>query len=122
MNVKKLQFELTDGPYGDETSRYSVNFYEQFTVSNFVRSILADSAETPNSHGWWGDFYIVDPDTNEPTRVYEYRAGKLYYGRYVSEEVADGFYGRHKEKIVTKLTAHGGWGNMDYYIYIEDHK
>jgi hypothetical protein len=122
MNVKALQFELTGGPYGDETSRYSVNFCEQFTVSDFIRSILTDSSETPNSHGWWGYFYIVDPDTNEPTRVYEYRAGKLYYGKYVSEEVADGFYGRHKNKVVTKLIAEGGWGRMDYFICIEDNE
>ena len=118
MNVKALEFELIDGPYGDETSKYSVSFREQFTVSDFVRSILADSSKTPNSHGWWGQLYIVDPNSNISTYIYEYRAGKLYYGRYISEEVADSYYGIHKDKIVTKLTAHGGWGNMDYYIYV----
>lgn len=122
MNVKELQFKHVGGPYGDETSRYSVNFCEQFTVSDFIRSILADSAESHNSHGWWGYFYIAEPEINETTRVYEYRAGKLFYGKYVSDEVADGFYGRHKNKVVTKLFAEGGWGRMDYYIYTEDSK
>jgi hypothetical protein len=122
MNVRKLKFDLIAGPFGDETSQYSVSFQEQFTVRDFVLSVLEDSQKENNAHGWWGYFYIVDPHSSISTYIYEYRAGKLFYGKYISAEVADSYYGIHRDKIVTKLTAHGGWGSMDYYIYIEDNE
>lgn len=120
MKVRNLEFKQTGGPYGDETSRYDVHFYEKFTLEDFIKSIQEDSAKDDNCHGWWGEFFVYDLYTPRgQSYIYEYRAGKLYYGKYVSQEEADSIYKRNKNKIVNKLVAHGGWGNMDYHIYLD---
>ena len=86
----------------DCTCRYEVLLDKEYTVSEFVSVVLE---ERPNE---WGNIKVTENG--------DYWSGKI---------VCDYSYGNIKyinslfsDKTIKKVTAVGGWSNMDYILYI----
>lgn len=96
-----MRFVETGGPYGDQMCSYDVMDYKATTVEDFIREVLI---ERPDE---WGVFEVINK--------------KLpFYPRYGYQNGEFGFFKLHTDiynATVIKVTAHGGWSNMDYTIY-----
>ena len=87
-----------DGPFGDETSIYNVKSSERMTVAAFLAQLVKTYPKE------WGSLYINGKE------IGEYRCGTLLFDTFDVNEYLD--------CLVISIEARGGWGLMDYHIYI----
>lgn len=99
----KFTLQHETGPFGDETSLYSVDFPKGATVSDLIDFALSNTRE-------WGRINIK-PDILKILSTYrlEYR-----YGVTISDTIPPSI----KYSPIKKVSAHGGWTMMDYNIEI----
>lgn len=97
MEELKLKFTQASQIAGDETALYDVEPNRQCTLGDIVDYAVKNTRE-------WGYIYALGFG-----RV-EYRWGKL-----LDDNFADDLLIREVEK----LTAHGGWSNMDYRVKLK---
>ena len=94
----------TGGPYGDACSSYDVQFDKEYTVQEFVETVLKEK------HNEWGSFTITTDFhytyTNQKDNC-EYKYGKIT-NDFKNPET--------KSQIISEVKAHGGWTAMDYFI------
>lgn len=94
------------GPYGDETSRYDVILGKEYTVSEFINTVLDECKDE------WGCIGIHKPRTIFGDPCVDYFHGDFKTDPSVMDEYAN--------RKIKHVMAHGGWSNMDYRIYLED--
>lgn len=99
----KLNYER--GPFGDETSNYSVET-DAINVAQFIEQVLKEKT------GEWGEILISSNDCSENMCVCSYKKGTI-------ERRASNYdtYGTAKIK---SILANGGWTKMRYEINVED--
>ena len=96
--MELLDFKLSSGPYGDETSRYDVKVNKDgATVTDIINYALSKKEE-------WGYVCI---DSFFSNKRLEYRYGSI---------ISDNISSEDKNKVVKTITASGGWFRMDYII------
>lgn len=88
---------------GDCTAPYRVELDKEYTVSEFVQTVLTIDRE-------WGyiGIYCKDEIFGKPTC--EYKWGKLLYA--LPDNVLN--------KKIVDVKADGGWSRMDYLLWIEE--
>lgn len=99
----KLNYE--SGPFGDETSNYSVDTDAVYVVQ-FIEQVLKERSDE------WGEILIRSNDNPEDICVCSYKRGAI-------EHRASNYdtYGTAKIK---SIFANGGWSKMSYNIKVED--
>lgn len=102
--MNKLNFESTGGPCGDATSSYNITFPKGMTVKQFIETVLQERADS------WGEFRLGS------------RIGQLLltYDRGDVDNIFCDNIDEYYTKIVLRVEANGGWGNMDYYLVLGD--
>lgn len=105
MEELNLVFKEIGGPYGDCMSSFDVALNRLCTVKELVDWVL--------KRGEWG--YIGMKSSNSydvfGSPNCEYRMDKIICG---------GFSEEYLERVVTKVSAHGGWSRMDYMLTMEE--
>ena len=103
MENEKFYFELTGGPYGDETCNYSMTFPENATLRDLFKFI--------SKRNEWGSIH----------------RGVRCFDPVIAKYDRDGkFYGNHEtlaaieNKKLKAVRANGGWSYMSYYVTLEE--
>ena len=102
MENEKFCFELTGGPYGDETRNYNVTFPENATLRDLFKFI--------SKRNEWGNI----------------RLGASLFGPIIARYDKDKFYGDPEKlddiekKKLRAVRANGGWSYMSYYVTLEE--
>lgn len=96
-----MRFIQTHSMGSDCTAPYDIVDYQAKTASEFVNEVLKEEPKE------WG--YIELHNNIHALDGIEYKRGKPL------QEIPDAW--QHKE--VTKVIASGGWGRMDYRIYVK---
>ena len=102
MENEKFCFELTGGPYGDETCNYSMTFPENATLRDLFKFI--------SKRNGWGNI----------------RLGASLFGPIIARYDKDKFYGDPEKlddiekKKLNAVHANGGWSYMSYYVTLEE--
>lgn len=102
MENEKFCFELTGGPYGDETCNYNVTFPENATLRDLFKFI--------SKRNEWGNI----------------RLGASLFGPIIARYDKDKFYGDPEKlddiekKKLNVVHANGGWSYMSYYVTLEE--
>lgn len=96
----------TGGPYGDCCFTYDVELNREYTVGEFIRTVLR---EKPNEWGYIGikkefDRYAVFGDPN-----CEYSHGQVKRTNFSYEDL---------QQKIDFVKASGGWSRMDYKIRV----
>lgn len=94
----------TAGPFGDCTNNYDVQLDKNYTVGEFVETVLK---EEPKEWGYIG-IYKKGEIFGDP--VCEYRYGKL-----ITKPLPEEFLRRD----IKEVKASGGWSRMDYTIKVK---
>ena len=115
----RLDFKIVGGPYGDATSKYEVTFPEGITVREFVSYIVDDYSV--NSGDNWGAFEIHDDNyTFGLVQFLQYNRGKAFYEEpWTNKERGEAIFNSIADVRIIKITAHGGWSNMNYILTLE---
>ena len=92
---------------GDCTCGYSITLDKEYTVSEFIETVLTEKS------GEWGYFGISVDEGDFSARVFgspccEYKWGKLLYS--LPTEYLD--------KKIIDVTGDGGWSRMDYLMKV----
>ena len=101
-NWRIMRFIQTHSMGSDCTAPYDVVDYQAKTVVEFINEMLQQCKSE------WGDIDVWVDTRPLPGRV-DYKRGELL------GEIPDDW--QYKE--VVKVIAAGGWGNMDYRIYVK---
>lgn len=96
-----MRFIQTHAMGSDCTATYDVEDYQAETAVEFINEMLQQCKKT------WGDIEVWAVNRHLPGRV-DYKHGELL------KEIPDEW--RNKE--VVKVIAAGGWGYMNYRIYV----
>lgn len=92
----KLKRCYLQGPFGDESSNYRMEFPDGMTVLQFIESVMK---QFPNE---WGNFYAY------PYKIIaDYKDGKYWIIN------SEGFE-KIKNEPITAVGANGGWSLMHY--------
>ena len=92
----------------DQTTWYDITFDGVINLMQFITDTLSFNKNE------WGSF----------TRVFNNMTGWCDDNNFISE-YKNGFFNKTKlykelmNKNIKRITANGGWGNMDYYIEFE---
>ena len=97
-----MRFIQTHSMGSDCTAPYDVVDYQAKTVVEFINEMLQQCKNE------WGNIDVWAETTPLPGRV-DYKCGELL------QEIPDDW--QYKE--VVKVVASGGWGSMDYRIYVK---
>ena len=97
-----MRFIQTHSMGSDCTAPYDVVDYQAKTVVEFINEMLQQCKSE------WGNIDVWAEKRPLPGRV-DYKRGELL------QEIPDEW--QYKE--VVKVIAAGGWGNMDYRIYVK---
>ena len=101
-----MRFDLTGGPFGDETCNYNVSVPAETTVGEFIESVLMRDE--------WGHIKI-DNWNSDP--ICHYRRGKLVQGRFpYKDDLPIDPPDSEVGKAISSITANGGWSLMNYVI------
>lgn len=87
---------------GDCTAPYDVILDKEYTVKEFVETVVSRDGE-------WGYIGIAAKGSIFGDPHCEYKWGKLLYD--LPEEI-------HNKKVIS-AKAHGGWSRMDYRLYLK---
>jgi hypothetical protein len=98
--ITTIKRVCTGGPYGDETSRYEIEFPKDTQLGELINTIVATHPKE------FGNIWVNNK------KVVEYG-----YGAYTLFNWED-FY-KITDRVVISANASGGWGMMDYTIAIE---
>ena len=99
----KLNYER--GPFGDETSNYSVDTDAVYVVQ-FIEQVLKERS------GEWGEVFISSDDNHERMCVCSYNRGAI--------ECRVSNYDTYGTAKIKSIFANGGWSKMSYVIKVED--
>ena len=104
MKGRNNMFELRNvtGVGSDCTSGYHVDFYNKYTVKEFINEILT---KYPREFGC-----ILVKCNKDPVLNMNYRMGDITYETTIHKEALN--------STIKSATASGGWGRMDYDIII----
>lgn len=103
-NNNLFKFMCTGGPYGDCSSHYNVEMKQPCTVAQFVAFV--------NSKGEWGKVYINPKNWlgHDALASFEYNN----HGSNKPLAIPPFFH----DMRIARIEAHGGWSNMDYFVYL----
>ena len=103
MENEKFCFELTAGPFSDETHSYDVTFLENATLRDLLRFV--------SKRNEWGDVHLGS-SCLDPIIVKYAVNGKLYVDHELPISILD--------KKLKTVKANGGWSYMSYYVTLEE--
>ena len=83
--------------FGDCTAGYEVALDKRYSVKEFIDEVLTKKE--------WGKIRVIDDNENP---FCEYKENTI-----VVQMPTD-----YLDEIVIKATAHGGWSNMDYNLFL----
>lgn len=89
---------------GDCTAPYSVELDHRYTLQEFIDAVIQ------NYPTEWGSFELYEMGKWRPYKAFGYKRGILE--NEIPVELAN--------KPVARVTASGGWSNMDYMIRMEE--
>lgn len=95
---KKIKLIHRDGPFGDCTSVYDVEFPQDMTVCEFVTTAVAENPQE------WGSFSL---GFRGPI-VAEYKRGVL--------QLHPDTWEKYQQRKIAKASSNGGWSLMDYTL------
>lgn len=98
-----IKFSQSTPVGGDCTCGYDVEMDKEYTVGEFINDILADKKKE------WGSFYIYTGPS-----VFKYVGFGYHYG-----ELRVPICNEILEKKIEKVSARGGFSNMNYEIYLK---
>lgn len=98
-----MRFIQTHSMGSDCTAPYDIVDYQAKTAVEFINEMLQQCKSG------WGDIEVWANNKPLDYKHINYKRGELL------EEIPDAW--QYKE--VTKVIASGGWGNMDYRIYVK---
>lgn len=98
--ITSIKRSHSGGPYGDETSHYVIDFPTGIQLGELINSLVASYRKE------FGNIWV------NGKKVVEYG-----YGAYTLFNWED-FYKITDRKVIS-ADARGGWGLMDYIIFIE---
>ena len=102
-----IELKYKSGPFGDETSNYTVETDAVFVVQ-FIEQVLKERDKE------WGTILLSKEGSwQDEICVCEYRYGKII--RRASE------YDSYGIAKIKSIFANGGWSAMNYTIQIEDY-
>lgn len=99
-----FKFIHTAGPFGDCTSEYDIQLDKNYTVEEFVETVLKEKSRE------WGYIGIYKKGEIFGDPVCEYRSGKL-----ITESLPEEFL----RQDIKEVKASGGWSRMDYEIKVK---
>lgn len=103
-----LEFIYERGPFGDETSNYTVKT-EVKTVGELIEQVIKERSQE------WGTFCLEDKNSHAHNIcICEYRYG-------VITRKAKNFDIYSKAKIIS-VFANGGWSAMSYAVKVEEYE
>lgn len=88
---------------GDCTCGYILDFDQEYTVKEFIETVLNEIGTE------WGRIEIFDE-----YRIYDKHECEYCHGKLKSKPLPE----ENLIKKIKRATAHGGWGNMDYHIVV----
>lgn len=103
MENEKFCFELTGGPYGDETCNYNVTFPENATLRDLFKFI--------SKRNEWGNIHRRDRCFDRVVAKYT-KEGNFLGNPYLLANILD--------KKLRAVLANGGWSYMSYYVTLEE--
>lgn len=92
------------GPFGDCTSNYDVQLDKNYTVGEFVETVLKEEPKE------WGHIIIKQKGSIFGGPDCEYR-----YGELITEPLPEEFL----KQDVKEVKASGGWTLMNYFITVK---
>ena len=99
--MSSIEWICTGGPYGDETSGYKGRINKEITIEDFIKNEINKEE--------WGTVYI------NGNSIFD-------YSRQGYSEIRKDLLDKYKTFKIKKVTAHGGWSRMDYYLFVEEEK
>lgn len=104
--MNKLKFVQTGPNLGDATANYNVEVdKERCTLSEFVGIVLLENQNE------WGKIYPLKSDMSRlGARCIEYERGAI------KKNPCD-LFEKYEGWVIDRVTANGGWSNMDYYVH-----
>lgn len=102
--AERMKMICTGGPYGDACCSYVVRLDREYTVQEFVEMVLEEKP------GEWGTIRICKNLERIPENVLDvcdYKHGQITNSFSLLNT---------KKRKIEKVTAHGGWTGMDYFI------
>lgn len=93
------------GPFGDCTSSYWVELDKEYTVVEFVDTVLKEEP------GEWGYIGI-----HKEREIFGDPCCKYSHGELTTDPLPEDIL----NKKIGMVTASGGWSRMDYRLYLED--
>lgn len=85
---------------GDESRGFYVDFDKNYSIREFIKEVLLKNE--------WGTFDIREGFSNKSGLIIDYKYNNLI------DQLPIGIMNR----TIWKAKANGGWGNMDYLIFI----
>ena len=100
------------GPYSDCTSTYDIELDREYTISEFIQTVLT---ELPTE---WGriTLYCESPELKYPHYAY---VGYPYCEYEFGNVVCNSSLSNYSDVKVENVSAFGGWSNMNYSINID---
>lgn len=86
--------------YGDCTNKYNISLSKEYTVGEFIDTILKERTDE------WGSMEILSASVCSYCSYYK---GNLTNKKFAPDVLS---------KNIRKVVGHGGWTRMDYIIYI----
>lgn len=103
-----LRFIQSTPVSGDCTCGYKVLLEKEYTVRDFINTILSERSGEFGYIGIYNPSMFWDRTCGSPCA--EYRYGQIALKNF--DDKIDG-------KMVSSVSASGGWGRMDYILHIE---
>ena len=105
-----MHFDATGGPFGDATCNYYVSVPVGTIVGEFIKSVLMRNE--------WGSIKIGNWDSNP---ICHYCGDKLVQGSFpYRDDLPIDPPNSELEKVISSITANGGWSAMSYIIKTVD--
>jgi len=89
----------TSETFGDSTAKYDITMSHDYSVKEFITEVLTQKE--------WGKISVYDENRNLLSSG-EYNGKKLTIP--ISEDILS--------KQICEANSHGGWSNMDYFLYV----
>lgn len=94
---------------GDCTCRYKIILDKEYTVKEFIETVLKEKS------GEWGYFGIYNDKGDFSAKVFGEPCCEYRYGKLSTSPLPD----EYLDKKIIKVTGDGGWSRMDYLFWVE---
>lgn len=101
-----MKFIKTGGPYGDQTSSYSVHLNDNFSMNDYTVNMFIEEVLKTKDWGYIGIYNLKERSVFGKPNI-EYSHGKLKNENF-EQSILD--------SKIKNIRASGGWSRMDYLL------